>query len=84
MQPALVLAALALSVFFTGSETEGGRASRERAGMLRDMAQAAMESSLSVGWIDCNLAKAAWVREKQEPLHKSILLLTVLLASRHV
>ena len=61
MQPALVLAALALSVFFTGSETEGGKASRDRAGMLRDLAQAAMESSLAVGWIDCNLAKAAWV-----------------------
>jgi hypothetical protein len=65
MQPALVLAALALSVFFTGSETEGGQASRERAGMLRDLAQAAMESSLAVGWVDCNLAKAAWVREKE-------------------
>jgi len=63
MQPALVLGALALSVFFTGSETEGGQASRERAGMLRDLAQAAMESSLAVGWIDCNLVKAAWVRK---------------------
>lgn len=62
MQPALVLAALALSVFFTGSEMEGGQASRDRAAMLRDLAQAAMESSLAVGWIDYNLAKAAWVR----------------------
>ena len=63
MQPALVLAALALSVLFTGSEAEGGQARREKAGMLRDLAQAAMESSLAVGWIDINLAKAAWVRE---------------------
>jgi hypothetical protein len=62
MQPALVLAALALSVFFSGSEAEGGRAGREKAGMLRDLAQASMESSLAVGWIDYNLAKAAWVR----------------------
>lgn len=64
IQPALVLAALALSVLFTGSEAEGGEATREKAGMLRDLAQAALESSLAVGWIDCNLAKAAWVREK--------------------
>lgn len=64
MQPALVLAALALSVFLTGSEAEGGQASREKAGMLRDLAQAALESSLAVGWIDYNLAKAAWVREE--------------------
>ena len=64
VQPALVLAALALSVFFTGSEAEGGHATREKAGMLRDLAQAAMESSLAVGWIDYNLAKAAWVCEK--------------------
>lgn len=73
MQPALVLAALALSVFFTGSEAEGGQASREKAGMLRDLAQAAMESSLAVGWIDCNLAKAAWVCEKTSYPEKDML-----------
>lgn len=82
MQPALVFAALALSVFFTGSETEGGQASRDRAGMLRDLAQAAMESSLAVGWIDCNLAKAAWVRKMVRERHTFTN--TVLPASRHV
>jgi hypothetical protein len=73
MQPALVLAVLSLSVFSTGSEAEGGHANRDKAGMLRALAQAAMESSLAVGWIDINLAKAAWVSGEHRDLEVGIL-----------
>jgi hypothetical protein len=62
LQPGLVLSALALASFFRGSEIEGKTWQRERATRLKEEAEALVESSLAVGWIDLGLAQAAWVR----------------------
>lgn len=61
LQPGLVLAALALGSFLRSSEVEGGTWGRERAARLRAEAEAAVESSLAVGWVDIGLAQATWV-----------------------
>ncbi len=61
MQPSLILAILALSTFWQSSEAGFGSRGRERALLLKDMAQSALESSYSSGWIDETLAQAAWV-----------------------
>ncbi|KAG8847229.1 hypothetical protein FRB91_011977 [Serendipita sp. 411] len=60
VQPGLVLSVLALAAYFKSSELEGGAWERERASRLRDEAEAAVEGSLAVGWIDMGLAQAAW------------------------
>jgi hypothetical protein len=62
LQPGLIYAALALGTFFKSSESEGGLWGREKATQLRMEAEAAVENSLAVGWIDTGLAQAAWVR----------------------
>ena len=62
IQPSLILGALALATFFRSHENELGERGRERALMLRDQAQAALEGSLSSRWIDHSLVQAAWVR----------------------
>lgn len=61
LQPGLVLSALSVAVFFKSSEAEGGAWGRERAARLKAEAEAAVESSLAVGWVDIGLAQAAWV-----------------------
>lgn len=61
LQPGLLLSALAMAVFFKSSEAEGGAWSRERATRLKAEAEAAVESSLAVGWVDVGLAQAAWL-----------------------
>jgi hypothetical protein len=61
MQPALVLALLAVSTFWQSSEIGFGGEGRERALTFRDEAQAALEASLNARWIDETLAQAAWV-----------------------
>lgn len=62
MQPCLVLALLAMSVFWQSSEVELGEQGRIHALRLRDEAQAALEASISSRWIDETVAQAAWVR----------------------
>jgi hypothetical protein len=61
LQPGLLLSALCLAVFFKSNEREGGAWGRERAARLKAEAEAAVESSLAVGWVDLGLAQAAWV-----------------------
>lgn len=62
LQPGLLLSALAMAIFFKSNEAEGGAWGRERAARIKAEAEAAVESSLAVGWIDVGLAQAAWVR----------------------
>lgn len=54
VQPSLVLAALAVSVFIHSSEREGGAKGRAWAMRLRDEAQGALEASLSTRSIDAS------------------------------
>ncbi|KAJ3777956.1 hypothetical protein FB446DRAFT_715701 [Lentinula raphanica] len=61
MQPSLILAALALSVFWQSSEIEGGKKGRNRALRLREEAQSALEASFNAGFVDETLAQAAWL-----------------------
>ena len=62
LQPGLLMSALSLAIFFKSSEAEGGVWGRERAARLKAHAEAAVDSSLAVGWVDIGLAQAAWVR----------------------
>lgn len=61
IQPCLILAMLAISIFLQSSEIELGKVGRDRALRFRDEAQAALEASFNAGWIDETLAQAAWV-----------------------
>lgn len=61
VQPSLVLALLAMSIFWQSSEVGLGSPGRERALRFRDEAQSALEASFNAGWIDETLAQAAWV-----------------------
>ena len=61
MQPALVYAYLAMARFVRSSEIELGARGRVQALRLRDMAQAHLENSLNIQWIDLGLAEAAMV-----------------------
>lgn len=61
MQPSLVLALLAMSIFWQSSEVGIGHTGRERALRFRDEAQSALEASVNAGWLDEALAQAAWV-----------------------
>ncbi|CCA67447.1 hypothetical protein PIIN_01278 [Serendipita indica DSM 11827] len=60
LQPALVWSLLAISTYLNSSELEGGAWGRERANRLRDEAEASIASSLAIGWVDLQLAQAAW------------------------
>lgn len=62
IQPSLVLAMLAMSIFWQSSDIGLGRSGRERALRFRDEAQSALDASINAGWIDETLAQAAWVR----------------------
>ena len=63
MQPALVLAILALSNFLRSSEAQSGARGREKALWFRDRAQATLDASINAQWIEPGLAQAAWVSE---------------------
>ncbi|KZP03116.1 hypothetical protein FIBSPDRAFT_1055461, partial [Athelia psychrophila] len=60
-QPSLIIMACALSIFLQSSEIGRGKAGREFALQLRDQAEGALQASLNAGWIDENLAIAAWM-----------------------
>ncbi|KAJ7633303.1 hypothetical protein B0H17DRAFT_1108091 [Mycena rosella] len=60
LQPAFVLASMALAVLIRSSETERGAQGRERAAFLRHSAQDALERAWREGmWVDATLAEAA-------------------------
>lgn len=61
MQPALVYAYLAMARFVRSSEIELGARGRMHALRLREMAQAHLQNSLNIQWIDLGLAEAAMV-----------------------
>ncbi|KAF7365037.1 Zn(2)-C6 fungal-type domain-containing protein [Mycena venus] len=61
IQPSLILAALALGIFWQSSEIGMGQRGRERALKFREEAQSALEASLNAGWVDDTLAQAAWL-----------------------
>ena len=61
MQPALVYAYLAMAKFVRSSEIELGARGRAQALTLRDLAQAHLEESWNMQWIDLGLAEAAMV-----------------------
>ncbi len=61
IQPAFVLAALAMSTLMKSSETEYAVQGRTRALYLRNMAQSALEAAWESEWIDAALAEAALV-----------------------
>jgi hypothetical protein len=61
MQPSLLLALIAVSLFWQSSELGMGQQGREKAMRFRNEAQCAFEASCNAGWIDETLAQAAWV-----------------------
>ena len=61
MQPALVYAYLAMARFVRSSEIELGARGRVQALRLRDVAQAHLQESWRMQWIDLGLAEAAMV-----------------------
>jgi hypothetical protein len=61
MQPSLLLALIAMSLFWQSSELGMGQQGREKAMRFRDEAQCAFEASCNAGWVDETLAQAAWV-----------------------
>ncbi|KAJ6556266.1 hypothetical protein B0H19DRAFT_1152298 [Mycena capillaripes] len=67
LQPAFILASMALAVLLRSSETERGAAGRERAAFLRQSAQDALERAWRERtWIDASLAEAALVIAQYE------------------
>ncbi|KAJ7121672.1 hypothetical protein C8R44DRAFT_786662 [Mycena epipterygia] len=64
IQPAFILAGLAMAELMRSSESERGAAGRSRAAWLRDHAQSALHIAMSGGngdWIDASLAEAALI-----------------------
>ncbi|KAK7046350.1 Zn(2)-C6 fungal-type domain-containing protein [Favolaschia claudopus] len=64
IQPAFVLAGLAMAELMRSSDSERGAAGRARASWLRDNAQTALTIAMSGGngdWIDASLAEAALI-----------------------
>lgn len=62
LQPSLIIISCALGMIWQSSEIGKGKSGRDLALQLRDQAQGALQASLNAGWIDENLAIAAWVR----------------------
>ena len=62
MQPSLLLSLLAVSTFLQSTTRPCPEENRQKALMLRDEAQAALEASLYARAINGELAQAAWVR----------------------
>lgn len=67
-QLSLVYSGLAVATLISSSEHGLGAAGRNRAGWLRDQAQAALEASLNSHVIDIYLARAALVRVLTAPM----------------
>jgi hypothetical protein len=63
MQPSLLLSLLAVSTFLQSTTRPCPEENRQKALMLRDEAQAALEASLYARAINGELAQAAWVRQ---------------------
>ncbi|KAG8889886.1 hypothetical protein FRB98_002240 [Tulasnella sp. 332] len=67
IQPALILAILSYSKLLQSTRENPDEAERERMWQqsvnLRDLAQASFDASYNAGWIDLQLAQAAWVSE---------------------
>ncbi|EIW55382.1 uncharacterized protein TRAVEDRAFT_173096 [Trametes versicolor FP-101664 SS1] len=61
VQPSLVLATLALSTLHQSSDLELGPRGMKRALLLAEQAYTAFHASLNSGWIDVELAQAAYV-----------------------
>ncbi|KAJ7169913.1 hypothetical protein C8R46DRAFT_217813 [Mycena filopes] len=67
LQPAFILASMALAVLIQSSETERGAQGRERAAFLRHSAQDALERAWREGvWLDASLAEAALIITQYE------------------
>ncbi|CCA70549.1 hypothetical protein PIIN_04486 [Serendipita indica DSM 11827] len=60
VQPSIVLSALAMSTLMKSSETGLGSEGRRFSLWLRDAAQASLDASLNVGWIEPSLVQAAY------------------------
>ncbi|KAF8137874.1 hypothetical protein K438DRAFT_2023529 [Mycena galopus ATCC 62051] len=67
LQPAFILASMALAVLVRSSEADRGAAGRERAASLRHSAQEALERAWREGvWLDASLAEAALIIAQYE------------------
>ncbi|KAJ7029829.1 hypothetical protein C8F04DRAFT_1043062 [Mycena alexandri] len=67
LQPAFILASMALAVLIQSSEAERGASGRERAAFLRHSAQDALERTWREGvWLDASLAEAALIITQYE------------------
>ncbi|KAJ7676664.1 hypothetical protein DFH06DRAFT_1317282 [Mycena polygramma] len=67
LQPAFVLASMALAMLIRSSETERGAPGRDRAAFLRHSAQDALERAWREGvWVDASLAEAALIIAQYE------------------
>lgn len=62
IQPAFILAGLAMANLIRSSEVEGGAEGRTRAGWLRTEADRYMDKAVQSNCIDASLAQAALVR----------------------
>ncbi|KAJ6607183.1 hypothetical protein B0H10DRAFT_1956531 [Mycena sp. CBHHK59/15] len=68
IQPAFILASLALATLIKSSETGEGMAGRDRAAWLRDSAQTALERAWREAvWLDASLAEAALLHADNPP-----------------
>jgi len=61
IRPPLVLSILAMATLMKSSQAEYGAEGRDKALHLRDLAQAALQSSWNSGWVDTMLAEAALI-----------------------
>jgi len=68
IQPAFILAGLAMATLMKSSEFEYKAPGRERALWLRDAAQATLDQALTSDWVDASLAEAALVSHTTEPV----------------
>ena len=64
MQPALIMAALAMATLMKSSEIELGSEGRNRAVLYRDTAQTLLENACNQHLVDYTLAAAALVRPR--------------------
>ena len=62
VQPSLLLSMLAIGIHSQSSEIMQGAKGRARAQQLIDLADSAIQASLSSNWVDIGLVQAAWVR----------------------
>ena len=72
MQPSLVLASLAVSIYLQSSELGMGQEGRRMALKLRDEAQGMLQASLNARWVDESLAQAAWVSTRYSALGRAL------------